>query len=591
MLAMCLPGQDPHGYMGSEIAHKDYRAMLAELAAGSKDAKAQRQLGKVANLSCGYRTSAKKLLSVARVQYNLPMQLPEATHIHTTYRRTYPGVPRYWDRQIQKVRRLGYAETFAGRRVQVVGDWGGKAGWSLESTSINYPIQGCLQADVRVVTDRGCIPISELAGQKFMARTGFGWAPATAVNRGLCQLAEIELTTGDVIRCDTRHKLKTDTREWVEFKDLCYGMRVALPRLRPALAASDSVTWPYVMGCYLGDGWVSEKKRARGYSRTVGFVGGIRKLPNLVRLQEFFSLQGFQTILKRTRPTVWVLYTNRRDLFDEMVRQGVTPGLRARTKRIPEAAWRYDEQGRRDFWQGVCDTDGATTHGQVGNVHSPNLALIRDLLEYTASIGVPTRISQTKGAWLLRVLRFDGGLYPKDRLLADLNGLVPTSSLGNCQSIVDRRAVIEAQKVTQRVAERIYDRWLPHMEVYRYGEIKDIRVLDSVADTFTLSVDDALHQFEAGGVIHKNTGADQKYLALAVLKPYLVREGIHFAWELHDGLYFYVPVAKAERAQTEIKTLLDNLPYKKAWGFSPPIPLPWDCKVGSSWGQLKEVKF
>jgi len=228
MLAMCLPGEDPHGYMGSEIAHKDYRTMLAELAAGNKDAKEQRQLGKVANLSCGYRTSAKKLLSVARVQYNLPMHLPEATHIHTTYRRTYPGVPRYWDRQIQKVRRLGYAETFAGRRVQVVGDWGGKDGWSLESTSINYPIQG--------------------------------------------------------------------------------------------------------------------------------------------------------------------------------------------------------------------------------------------------------------------------------------------------------------------------------------------------------------------------TGADQKYLALAVLKPYMVREGIQFAWELHDGLYFYVPLAKADRAQTEIKTLLDNLPYKKAWDFVPPIPLPWDCKLGTSWGQLKEVK-
>ena len=229
MLAMCLPGEDPHGYMGAEIAHKEYRTMLAELAAGNKDAKEQRQLGKVANLSCGYRTSAKKLLSEARVKYNLPMLLPEATHIHGAYRRTYPGVPRYWARQIQKVRRLGYAETFAGRRVQVVGDWGGKDGWSLESTAINYPIQG--------------------------------------------------------------------------------------------------------------------------------------------------------------------------------------------------------------------------------------------------------------------------------------------------------------------------------------------------------------------------TGADQKYLALAVLKPYTVREGIHFAWELHDGLYFYVPVAKAERAQTEIKTLLDNLPYKKAWGFSPPIPLPWDCKVGSSWGQLKEVKF
>jgi hypothetical protein len=49
-------------------------------------------------------------------------------------------------------------------------------------------------------------------------------------------------------------------------------------------------------------------------------------------------------------------------------------------------------------------------------------------------------------------------------------------------------------------------------------------------------------------------------------------------------------LAKAARAQTEIKTVLDNLPYNKAWGFIPPIPLPWDCKLGTSWGQLKEVK-
>jgi hypothetical protein len=38
--------------------------------------------------------------------------------------------------------------------------------------------------------------------------------------------------------------------------------------------------------------------------------------------------------------------------------------------------------------------------------------------------------------------------------------------------------------------------------------------------------------------------------------------------------------------------LLNNLPYKKAWGFTPPIPLPWDCKASDkSWGQLKEVKY
>ena len=37
---------------------------------------------------------------------------------------------------------LGYAETFAGRRVQLKGNWTGRDAWAMESTAINYPIQG-----------------------------------------------------------------------------------------------------------------------------------------------------------------------------------------------------------------------------------------------------------------------------------------------------------------------------------------------------------------------------------------------------------------------------------------------------------------
>lgn len=88
----------------------------------------------------------------------------------------------------------------------------------------------------------------------------------------------------------------------------------------------------------------------------------------------------------------------------------------------------------------------------------------------------------------------------------------------------------------------------------------------------------------------QGTGGDQKYLALSVLRPYITRIGAVFAWELHDGIYLYVPDAMVERAATEIPYLLANLPYKKAWGFTPPIPLPWDCKFGKSWGELKEWK-
>ena len=89
----------------------------------------------------------------------------------------------------------------------------------------------------------------------------------------------------------------------------------------------------------------------------------------------------------------------------------------------------------------------------------------------------------------------------------------------------------------------------------------------------------------------QGTGADQKYLALQVLKPLLLALDAYFAWDLHDGIYLYVPDDNVEAAAYAVKSRLDSLPYQQAWGFTPPIPMPWDCKVGPSWGKLKEWTY
>jgi DNA polymerase I-like protein with 3'-5' exonuclease and polymerase domains len=142
MLSLCMPGEDPHSFMGARIDSSDYRALVTAVHAEDKSAKAKRQLGKVSNLSLQFRTSAGKLRSVARVQYNLNMSLTEANVIRQTYLQTYARVPKYWDSQINECRALKYVETFAGRRVQLLGDFNGDFGWSLGSTCINYRIQG-----------------------------------------------------------------------------------------------------------------------------------------------------------------------------------------------------------------------------------------------------------------------------------------------------------------------------------------------------------------------------------------------------------------------------------------------------------------
>lgn len=142
MLRLCLPGEDAHTYMGAAIVGMPYPELLRLVKAEDKVAGQNRYLGKFANLSLQYRTSARKLRSKARVDYDIPIELPEAQRIHATYQRTYPGVPQYWERQIALVKAQGYVETFGGNRVRIEGDWNGSYGWSMGSTAINYKIQG-----------------------------------------------------------------------------------------------------------------------------------------------------------------------------------------------------------------------------------------------------------------------------------------------------------------------------------------------------------------------------------------------------------------------------------------------------------------
>lgn len=155
MLSLCADGEDAHAYMGARIGGMPYNDVQQGAKAGDPQLKQARQLGKVANLSLQYRTSAKKLQSVARVQYGMNMDLPTAEKIHRTYQTTYKNVPRYWQTQIAFVRTYNYVATLAGRRVYVDRKTVIQSGWSAESTSINFPVQG-------TGADQKCLAISQL---------------------------------------------------------------------------------------------------------------------------------------------------------------------------------------------------------------------------------------------------------------------------------------------------------------------------------------------------------------------------------------------------------------------------------------------
>jgi DNA polymerase-1 len=142
MLHLCRPGEDPHSFMGSRADTRyEYRELIKRVAEEDKEAKRIRKGGKVLNLSLQYRTSPKTLRTRSRVDHGMDMTPEQAQHNYYVYHRTYPGVKVYHKTAIEKTQQCGYAETLAGRRVQVIGDWD-RYGWQLGSTAINYPVQG-----------------------------------------------------------------------------------------------------------------------------------------------------------------------------------------------------------------------------------------------------------------------------------------------------------------------------------------------------------------------------------------------------------------------------------------------------------------
>jgi DNA polymerase-1 len=142
MMQLCQPGEDPHAFMGARIVGKDYRQLQADAKVKDSQDEKDRYLGKFANLSAQYRTGVKTLRTRARVDYEIPIEMPQAQLIWRTYRATYTQVPAYWDQAIQRAKQQGYAETLAGRRVALIGNWSGNLSWKMESTALNYPVQG-----------------------------------------------------------------------------------------------------------------------------------------------------------------------------------------------------------------------------------------------------------------------------------------------------------------------------------------------------------------------------------------------------------------------------------------------------------------
>lgn len=131
---------DFHAYMAAIIAEVSYEEIAGRLAEKNAEAKNFRQYAKVANLSCAYRTSWKRLIEQARTQYGVILDDVMAQKLHSLFRQVYKSVPQYWNDAIHIAKCNGYAESRGGRKV-LLSNWSRDRAWASESTAINFPIQ------------------------------------------------------------------------------------------------------------------------------------------------------------------------------------------------------------------------------------------------------------------------------------------------------------------------------------------------------------------------------------------------------------------------------------------------------------------
>ncbi len=470
---------------------------------------------------------------------------PDAQHVLDQFDAGVPYVRALQKLCITSGRAKKYIRTISGRHVRFELDGDGSI--MEEHKGLNKLIQGCLPASTRVLTKTGLRPIGDV--ERGEVWTGASWEHFERLDRGPCELAEIELADGKVLRCDTRHSVLVDLGDRYDFKafaDLREGDLVCQSLAQPLDfgTARLSVADHYWMGYALGNGCTS---KGGGHPNALEVAIGDRK----GRYAEgdkageaitYYRSLGFAPRGPRRQGqtrfvTVAIEHRDFRRLYESW---GYPWGAKAHGKRVPTAVWTATLECRRAFLVGLLDADGGVADGCTGapNLHMCQRPLLEEVQTLLRSLGVESELRQNPSEpWAFRL---------------DLNGSMAASALGygrvrrasrpqdalvpahvaaaflarpmsaprlltaSQQTVVSRlRHGGTTSVYTLREICRRSNTPEPLMYVGRRLVAK--RPLGVMETTYTLSVDHPSHRYDSEGVISKNSAADQTKMALVAL--------------------------------------------------------------------------
>lgn len=503
----------------------------------------------------------------------------------------FPAYARWKDRWYTDYLKKGYVDLYTGFRCY---------GPMSKNDATNYPVQGCLQADSKILTQDGNFPIKDLLGKQAKVWTGFSWESAFAVNMGKAQLVEIKLSSGLTVKCDTRHKFKNELNQWVSFSDLKIGSYVALPKLTDEIQASKEMNFDFIFGFIIGDGHVCLRETRKLVNITVGHL----KRPILINIQNFLKDHGYnvhyyEIPAKGKKQMKYKLTIEDRGFSLLLESIGITFGTNAHNKRLPKKIWTSSIQNQRDFLEGLWMSDGSRGTSDFRSLHMCNLPLLEDVQVLSAQVGFDSFIARTKYGWKLRFSWNEKNKKPIRKIPhvtikeALKNAEIKWDWKDNSQ-ITEKRALDSADDISQYVGERILNRFNPTFEIYRYDKITSISVLDKEEDTYTMSVDHSIHQFVADGVITKNSAFHCLLMCFVEIDRIARKEkwNTKLIGQIHDSMILdtdpneFAHVVKTIQYVTSVW-----LPKQFPWIIVPVVVEMESCEVDAAWSTKKELKL
>jgi DNA polymerase I len=615
---------------------EDIHAQTARLVFGAKtdtELKIARRAAKIVNFAIAYAVEPYGL------SQRVGISRAEAKKVIEDYYETYKGIKKYMAETPEIAREKGYVTSIFGRRryLPSINDRNHTVRLRAEREAINMPFQGCLPYETKVLTSEGYKPIGELylnGVDGIQVWTGTRFADFTVLNRGEWELAEIHLNNGQILRCDTRHKVLTVTDEgyfWKSFDELQEQDRICsslareieygkLPEIDYAFLPENSKGIPfsienldenfyYWLGFYFGDGTISHKPADGRWNLTYSF--GSTKNTQMVetvisKCDEYFSSIGLRTNTRwqSELKAQTVIYSKG---FIQFLKEiGIDTEARAKTKRIPPFVFSSPLAHRKAFLKGVLESDGYAGNNGATNP-SINLCqrnLLEDLRLLFRTVGVESKIrgAYEHNGFVSYRLMLVGGMLSKSigfcdiptikvpkvnapRFLIEnfLEKVQPQDLASRSHKVLRSRLAHGGTTSVYTLAEMVQSAGKTlDFPIFTHNALKAKFALGETETTYTLSVDDEMHCFDSEGIISKNTASDIVKISMLKVDEALRRENLktQIIMQVHDELLFEAPEAEVSQSMEIIKREMES-------AVKLDVPLIVEVGAGDNWMNTK----